>query len=247
MKITIAQIDIADNQAEENSAKIINIIKDNANSDIILFPELALTGFPTPDKVKAAQANAENHFQSIRQVSSECQAHVLLGHIEKSGNDFYNSAFLLTQGQEQVIHQKAHLWLDDQGVFQRGEHSTLFPIHNYQVGSQICFDLEFPEGSRALATAGAELILMPNGNMHPHENTHFILSQARAIENQVFVVTCNRVGQGHGGHFSGESLVVSPLGNLLLKMDSKETIQTIELDMADVQRSRTDYQYITHQ
>jgi len=247
MKITIAQIDIADHQAEENSTKIINIIKANAQSDIILFPELALTGFPTSNEIQSAHSNAECAFHAVRQASSECQTKVLIGHIEKVNGNFYNSAFLLAHGQEHVIHRKAHLWLDDQGVFQCGDHSTLFAINQHQVGSQICFDLEFPEGSRALATAGAELILMPNGNMHPYENTHFILSQARAIENQVFVVTCNRVGQGHGGHFSGESLVVSPFGSLLLKMDSKEAIQTIELDMADVQRSRTDYQYITHQ
>ena len=246
MKITIAQIDIIDNQPEKNSAKVVRIIKDHADSDIIIFPELTLSGFPTSDKVKAAHANAEDSFQSIIQVSLKYQTKVLIGHIEKSGNDFYNSAFLIMQGQARVIHQKAHLWLDDQGVFQPGKYSTLFPINNHQIGSQICFDLEFPEGSRSLATQGAELILMPNGNMHPYENTHYILSQARAIENQVFVVTCNRVGQGHGGLFAGESLVTSPFGEVLLKMGSTETIHTLELDMSEVQRSRADYQYITH-
>lgn len=246
MKITIAQIDISDKEIEANANKIIHIIKENADSDIILFPELALTGFPTSDNLKQKQTESASFFQNICETTQQHYTQVIIGHIEKSSNVFYNSAFLLSNGQEQIIHRKAHLWINDQGVFRTGDRSTLFSFNKYQIGAQICFDLEFPEGCRSLAKAGADLILMPNGNMHPYENTHYILSQARAIENQVFVVTCNRAGSGYGGQFTGESLVVSPQGDVLLKMNSEETIKTIELDMKNIELSRADYQYITH-
>ena len=247
MKITIAQIDINDNQIDTNTSKIIKIIETHKSSDIILFPELALTGFPTYENIHDKYSASTAAFQAICQITKDQTAKVLIGHIEHTENNFYNSAFLIANGQAQIIHRKAHLWIDDQGVFKAGQSTTLFPIDQYQIGAQICFDLEFPEGARALAKAGADMILMPNGNMHPYENTHFILSQARAIENQVFVATCNRIGSGHGGQFAGESLVVSPFGEILLKMGSEESTQTLELDLNDVMRSRADYQYINHQ
>jgi (R)-amidase len=247
MKITIAQIDINDNQIDTNTSKIIKIIENHKGSDIILFPELALTGFPTSENIHDKYSASADAFQAICHITKDQTANVLIGHIEHTENNFYNSAFLITNGQAQIIHRKAHLWIDDQGVFKAGQSTTLFPIDQYQIGAQICFDLEFPEGARALAKAGADVILMPNGNMHPYENTHFILSQARAIENQVFVATCNRIGSGHGGQFAGESLVVSPFGEILLKMGPEECTQTLELDLNDVMRSRADYQYINHQ
>lgn len=247
MKITIAQIDINDNQIDTNTSKIIKIIENHKSSDIILFPELALTGFPTSENIHDKYSASADAFQAICHITKDQTAKILIGHIEQTESSFYNSAFLITNGQAQIVHRKAHLWIDDQGVFKAGQNTTLFPIDQYQIGAQICFDLEFPEGARALAKAGADVILMPNGNMHPYENTHFILSQARAIENQVFVATCNRIGSGHGGQFAGESLVVSPFGEVLLKMGPEECIQTLELDLNDVMRSRADYQYINHQ
>ncbi|MBJ7555509.1 carbon-nitrogen hydrolase family protein [Marinomonas spartinae] len=247
MKITLAQIEIDDNDFTKNAEKIVHIIENHTRSNIILFPELAVTGFPTADNLEDKFTQSQDAFERICQATLTTQSHILIGQIEQDGTAFYNSAFLIHQGKHQVLHRKAHLWLDDIGLFTQGNRSSLVHILNANVGAQICFDLEFPEGSRALAQQGADLILMPNSNMHPYENTHFILSQARAIENQVFVATCNRVGSGHGGQFAGESLVVSPFGEVLLQMNEEESIQTLQLDMEQVQLSRKDYQYINHQ
>ncbi|OOV87460.1 nitrilase-related carbon-nitrogen hydrolase [Oceanospirillum linum] len=246
MKITISQIDIIDHSYDENSEKIIKIIKENNDSDIILFPELSLTGFPTKEQVEPAFLKSKNALKRIASASEGLSNKIILGHIEQHDAGYYNSAFLFSNGEQQILHRKSHLWLDDIGVFTKGHESSLVTHNDSQVGAQICFDLEFPEGSRKLAQSGADLIVMPNGNMHPYSNIHFVLTQARAIENQVFAVTCNRVGSGHGGHFAGESLVVSPFGEVLLRMGDQETVQTIELDLTQVQKSRRDYLYINN-
>ena len=247
MKLTIAQIDINDNQIEGNTDKIIEIIKTHDSSDIVLFSELAITGFPENENIEEKYQVGQIAFERLCRETKDLPTTIIIGHIEKAERSFYNSAFLITGGEASVIHRKAHLWIDDQSIFKVGHQSLLFPMDSYQVGAQICFDLEFPEGSRALTTAGADLILMPNGNMHPYANTHFVLSQARAIENQVFIASCNRVGKGHGGHFTGESLVVSPFGDILLKMGpEEERIETINIDLNNVVLSRTKYKYINH-
>lgn len=246
MKITIAQIDITDHSYDANADKIIKVITENKDSDILLFPELAITGFPTIDQVQPAYLKSKNALERIASASEGLSTKIVLGHIEQHDLGYYNSAYLFSDGEQQILHRKAHLWLDDIGVFTKGHECPLLTHKNAKIGAQICFDLEFPEGSRKLAQAGADLIVMPNGNMHPYSNIHFILTQARAIENQVFAITCNRVGSGHGGHFAGESLVVSPFGEVLLRMGDLETIQTIELDLTQVQKSRRDYLYINN-
>ncbi|MBJ7551643.1 nitrilase-related carbon-nitrogen hydrolase [Marinomonas ostreistagni] len=244
MKITIAQLDIADHRYKENAEKVVRIIAEHAHSDIILFPELALTGFPKVNEVQNAFEHSQAALAQIAKASKAVYANVILGHIEQYEGKFYNSAYLFSNGDTSILHRKAHLWLDDVGVFQKGHQCPLVNLQGVMCGAQICFDLEFPEGSRALALAGADLILMPNGNMHPYANTHFVLTQARAIENQLFVATCNRVGTGHGGSFVGESLVVSPFGEVLMQLGAEEVIQTIEIDLKQVQKSRSEYRYI---
>ncbi|WP_261870804.1 carbon-nitrogen hydrolase family protein [Psychrobacter sp. JCM 18901] len=140
--------------------------------------------------------------------------------------------------------EKSKLWLDDVGVFTSGEDLSVVSINDVVCGAQICFELEFPEGSRALAKKGAQIIFMPNGNMSPYANNHYVLTQARAIENQCFVITCNGVGVGHGGQFVGESLIVSPTGRIIKKLGSSPDIVTVDIDLEELEQSKQNYQYI---
>jgi (R)-amidase len=245
MNIVINQIALSDYAPDANSDKIISLLSTQTDvSGFTLFPELCLTGFPTADNLHALWQASEAGFARILEYSRRCAATVVLGHIEHCDGRFYNSCFYLRDGQVLHVHRKRHLWLDDIGIFTPGGTEHVCLIEDIRCGSQICFDLEFPEGSRTLAKQGAELILMPNGNMKPYGNTHFILSQARAIENQCFVVTCNRVGSGHGGDFVGESLLVSPTGRILTHLGDKEEIAQVAIDINEVQESRNTYTYI---
>ncbi|WP_406947655.1 nitrilase-related carbon-nitrogen hydrolase [Psychrobacter fozii] len=80
--------------------------------------------------------------------------------------------------------------------------------------------------------------------MSPYANTHYVLTQARAIENQCFVITCNGVGVGHGGKFIGESLVVSPTGSIIKKLGSTQEIAVVDIDLTDIKHSEQNYRYI---
>lgn len=94
MKITIAQLDIADHRYEENAAKVVRIIAEHAHSDIILFPELALTGFPKVNEVQDAFERSQAALEQIAKASKAVSANVILGHIEQHQGAFYNSAYL---------------------------------------------------------------------------------------------------------------------------------------------------------
>lgn len=245
MKVIINQINIVDYQVTVNAALILESINDHkACNGFMVFPELALTGFPTKENIKDLYEESKDKFENIISASKNTESTIVVGHIEKEDSLFYNSCFFIKDGEVIHKHRKSKLWLDDVGVFTNGNDSSVIEIDNVVYGAQICFELEFPEGSRSLAKLGAKVIFMPNGNMHPYENVHYVLTQARAIENQCFVITCNSVGVGHGGDFVGESLVVSPTGEVIKKLGSEQEIVEVNIDLNDVKKSKKDYQYI---
>lgn len=245
MKIIINQINIIDYQVLINSTLILKSINNHkACNDFMVFPELALTGFPTKDNIGYLWDESEEHFQNILLASKNTGSTIIIGHIEKQNHFFYNSCFFIKNGEIIHKHRKSKLWLDDIGIFTNGNDLSVIEIDNVVCGAQICFELEFPEGSRSLAKLGVEIIFMPNGNMSPYANVHYVLTQARAIENQCFVITCNSIGVGHGGEFVGESLVVSPTGEIIKKLGSMQEIVEVNIDLRDIKKSEKDYKYI---
>lgn len=244
MDVIINQFDILDYKVYENSTKILNSIIDNeCGSGFIVFPELCLTGFPE-NNVQELWEESKYYFNKIVLESKKIKSTIVIGHIEKKNGFFYNSCFFIKNAEIVHVHRKTRLWSDDIGVFSAGDSYSVVDIDDVCCGAQICFELEFPEGSRALSKKGVQVIFMPNGNMHPYEKTHYILTQARAIENQCFVISCNRVGSGHGGCFVGESLAVSPEGNVICKLGGNEEVVKISLDLNEINKSKNNYSYI---
>lgn len=245
MEIIINQIEVIDYNISINSENIIRSINDNKRChDFMIFPELCLTGFPERRNIDELWEASEPYFQEILSASKNTHATIIIGHIEKHNQFFYNSCFFIKNSKVLHIHRKSKLWCDDIEVFSAGDSHSILDINGVTCGAQICFELEFPEGSRALSKQGAEVIFMPNGNMHPYGNAHYILTQARAIENQCFVITCNRVGSGHGGDFVGESLIVSPSGEIISKLGSNQEIATITINLDEIKQSKNNYSYI---
>ena len=245
MKIVINQIDITDYQVSVNAALILKSINEYKDCQgFMIFPELAFTGFPTANNIDSLCSQSQSHFKELMLASKNTDSTIIVGHIEKHDQRFYNACFFIKNGKIIHKHRKSKLWLDDVGVFTSGDEFSVVEINNVVCGAQICFELEFPEGSRALAKKGAKIIFMPNGNMSPYANVHYVLTQARAIENQCFVITCNGVGGGHGGEFVGESLVVSPTGSIIKKLGSTQEIAIVDIDLADIKQSTKNYRYV---
>ncbi|GAA0313013.1 carbon-nitrogen family hydrolase [Psychrobacter aestuarii] len=245
MKILLNQIDITDYDVATNAAVVLSALPTHKDgNDFMMFPELTLTGFPTADNIEQLHQDALPHFQAIIDASKDTDATIIIGHIEKADDTFYNACFFIKNGEIIHKHRKSKLWLDDVGVFTQGSDFEVIEIDEVVCGAQICFELEFPEGARTLAKKGADVIFMPNGNMHPYANVHAVLTQARAIENQCFVITCNSVGVGHGGEFVGESLVVSPTGEIIKKLGAGVETVAVDIDLNDIHNAKKDYQYL---
>lgn len=154
---------------------------------------------------------------------------------------FYNTAPIFNpEGKLVDIYRKMAPWRPSEDCTVPGDRYVVFdiPEKNTKIGVQICYDLNFPEISRNETLMGAEVLVKIT--MDPQElyllnkPVHF----ARALENQCYLVSTNGVGFFNNVHLYGNSLVVSPEGNLLWEAGQEATIATVTLDLDLVKRSR---------
>src|SRR5699024_2455581 len=103
-----------------------------------------------------------------------------------------------------------------------------------KVGLMICFDIEFPEVARSLKLMGAEILLVTNANMIPYEDDHYTYAKSRAMENEIPLVICNRLGTEGQLSFCGDSMAVDHKGKQLLYLQNKEQVATVEVFIPSV-------------
>jgi omega-amidase len=119
-----------------------------------------------------------------------------------------------------------------------GDHVTLCPTSWGPVGLAICYDLRFPELFRVMALAGADLFLVPVQLPVPRLDAWLTLARARAVENALFVAVCNRVGSEGEVTFAGQSLVVDPLGRVLVEGDDQERLLIARANLREIHKAR---------
>ena len=110
----------------------------------------------------------------------------------------------------------------------------VFDTPHGRVGIVICFDRHLPESIRTCALKGADLVIIPTANTksEPMELFEWEI-RVQAMQNQIFVAMCNRVGREDGMDFAGESLIVHPSGDVICKADDREQLIVQELDLAE--------------
>lgn len=115
-----------------------------------------------------------------------------------------------------------------------------------KVGIVICFDRHLPESIRTCALMGAQLVIIPTANTEAEPMELFEWEvRVQAMQNQVFVAMCNRVGLENKMDFAGQSIVVHPSGDVIVKADNKQRLVTCDIDLAEVELWRGKRPYIS--
>lgn len=239
MKIALAQIKVVTAHPEANLKKGASYIEQAAKkgAKLIVFPEMWTTGFDWAKNKKSAPA----HAQVLKQIGKLAKQY----HIWVTGSTLFlnkkkeltNTALLFDpQGNEKARYSKTHLFglMGEDKQMAAGGSLTLVKAPWGKTGFAICYDLRFPELFRAYAADGAKLILLPAAFPHPRLDHWKILTRARAIENQLFVVAVNQVGNSFFGH----SCVIDPWGNTVAQAQEKETLLIANLDLTAVAQTR---------
>jgi predicted amidohydrolase len=208
-------------EAEKNRAAIRRLVEGNPGADLLVFPELAVSGYEFRDR-QEVEALAEP-FRSgptgslARELASATGATLVVGYAERAGEQLYNACFLVTPDGGFTNYRKAHLFSREKQHFQPGDQAPpVVETPAGRVGLMICFDWVFPETARLLALAGAQVIAQP-ANLVLQYCQRTMLS--RSIENRVFTITANRVGvearTDRSLTFTGSSQVTDTKGNIL--------------------------------
>ena len=248
MQLELAQIPLVDGAVAPNLARVLDAIgKRREGSDLIVFPEATLTGFPTRENVRdVAEALDGPSLSKVRDAAREASVGVAVGLAEREGDRFYNTTVLIDErGDIALRYRKTHLWATDVGVFTPGDRFEVCEFKGMTVGLLICYDIEFPETARAVASLGAEMLVVTNGNMDPFGPVHRRAIVARAMENQMFAALVNRIGSGDDKlTFPGETALVSPFGDVLCELKDEDAVLHAKVDRALLAQSREHYSYL---
>ncbi len=194
-------------------------------AQIVILPELAHSGYVFSSRAEARAAAVPADGQLLAgwaQEAARGDAVVIGGFCELAPDGrIFNSAAVVDAGGVVAVYRKLHLWNDEALWFTPGEQpAPVVATRHGRIGVGVCYDIEFPELTRGLALAGAELIALPMNwprQQHPPggEPTPHLLARATAYLSRVYVAVCDRGGEERGTGFQGASVIVAPDGSTL--------------------------------
>ena len=223
------QMDIRKGQISENLRTALRGLERLAKQEVRLavLPEMWTSGFVADEITRLADESAEAWLQ-LRKFARHHGMVIVGSAYERQAEQIYNTATVVdTDGQVAGMYRKMHLFSPggENLHFTPGSVPLIAETEVGRLGVTICYDLRFPELYRGLARMGAEMMVVP-AQWPAARMLHWdTLLRARAIENQVFVVACNRVGQEtkHEGHlhFTGHSVVLDPWGRVVARASGR--------------------------
>jgi predicted amidohydrolase len=241
VKAVLAQLAPRSGELAANLARALNVIAD-ASARLVVFPELFLSGYDLAQVRDCAVEADGPELGRLRAAAAEAGVAVAVGFSERADDTIFNSLALVEEGGEIVaVYRKLQLFGDERDVFEPGDALVVARLAGRMVGPLICFDMEFPELARALALAGADLLLTASANMAPFGSDHRIACQARALENRLSHLYCNRCGTEAGVHFVGESRAITPDGEIAAEAGANEALLRVPVMASEVSDERVDY------
>ena len=222
---------------------------------LLVLPESALGGYvrePGPDEMAPDVPGgfAPDGPEIARLIALAGDLVICAGYSELAPEGLYASAICVS-GDGVLGHQrKVHLPPAERFAYVPGDGFAAFDTPAGRLGMLLCYDKLFPEAARALALDGAEILCSlsawPVDRLHParrirddKQTRHFDLCDvARAVENQVFVVSANQTGRWGPLRFLGSAKVVDPDGSVLARTHAREGLALAEVDLAAIGDSR---------
>ena len=228
--VSIAQINPIVGSFKQNLQMITEAISQakNNNADVIIFPELALTGYPPEDLLFRPTfiKKVEETLQQIAQVSTGITS--IIGAPVIRGGKLYNMACVLRDGKSVFEYAKQHLpnyrVFDEKRYFNKGKENGIIEINGHKVGLLICEDIWKKSPAKKAKVAGAELLLVLNASPFRSGKTQERLNllKQRSSDNKIPIVYNNLVGGQDELIFDGESMVFSAEGELTFQAPSFE-------------------------
>ena len=220
--------------------------KSKQNIDLIVFPELFVSGYNLKDNYHAVSEtipSSDIAQDGLLVLAKKYGVTILTGIVERSNKSLFNSAIMI--GPEGYLGHCRKQYLPNFGPFEEktffgeGNGTNIFKTKFGNIGVQICYDLFFPEVSMELAQKGAEIIINLAASPTTSRPLFHRVLPARAIETTCYYAYVNNVGTQGNLVFAGESCVFNPRGKLMSKIDKfEEGVLTCEIPLEKVEKFR---------
>ncbi len=244
MKISIAQYDIVWEDKSANMCRCRSFFEEASRlgCELIIFPEMSLTGF-SMDTTLAEPPDGDT-CSFFREMSRQYGIPCVFGYAERSGDCLYNRLAFTDGSGILARYAKMHPFtIGGEGAFTGGREAVHISCGGMDIGLTICYDLRFPELYRELSkNCGAVIVA---ANFPASRREHWLtLLRARAIEDQCYILGCNRTGFGGGIEYSGDSAVFAPDGSMICSAGCDECLLTADIDSVKVRELRDSFPMI---
>ncbi len=237
MRITCIQMNMLAARPAENFDRAEELIRQalNEKPDVIVLPETWNTGFfPREGLESLADRDGEKVKARIGALARENRVNIVAGSVANlRDGKVFNTAYVFDrEGRCVAEYDKTHLFtpMGEDDYFAKGGRLAAFELDGIKCGVIICYDIRFPELTRTLALGGLDILFVPSQWPDVRIPHLLALTQARAIENQMFTVSCNSCGSYGDTVYGGCSSIRDPWGETLAKAGAGEELITADCD-----------------
>ena len=244
LNIGLLQFDQAWEDKSLNYQKIKALLSSDVEVDLLLLPEMFNTGFSMNTSQAESMENSGG-INFLKTLSSELNCAIFTSLIISEGKKYFNRGVFIDTNQNIQLYDKRKTFglAGEDKVFTAGEVPALVEFKGWRINLQICYDLRFPEltANRLLPDGNSKFdMILYVANWPEKRQEHWnTLLKARAIENQSFVIACNRVGIDFNNiTYSGGSCVINAVGTVISKESNKEGLIVTTIDKSDLNEIR---------
>ncbi|MEU6243359.1 carbon-nitrogen family hydrolase [Streptomyces sp. NPDC047024] len=249
MRASLIQIAVDDRESvADRRQRAVALVREQAGADLVVLPELWTIGaFAYEDFGTESEPLEGPTHEAMAKAAADAGVWLHAGSIPERDPDgtLYNTSLVFSPSGDLVAaYRKIHRFGFDQGeavLMGAGSDLVTARLPDTTLGLGTCYDLRFPELFRSLTAAGAETLVLPAGWPERRRAHWTLLAQARAVENQAFVLACGTAGTHAGVPQAGHSIVVDPWGEVLAEAGADEEVLTVEFDPAKVAETREQF------
>ncbi len=249
MRASLIQIAVnPDESVNSRRERMASLVREEAGADLVVLPELWPTG-AFAYELFAAEAESLNGptYEAMSKAARDAGVWLHAGSIVERTEDgtLYNTALVFSpDGELAATYRKIHRFGFDKGeavMMGAGDRPVTVALPDTRIGVTTCYDLRFPELYRTLVDQGAETLVISAGWPERRRAHWTLLAQARAVENQSFVLAVGTAGTHADVPQAGHSIVVDPWGEVLAEAGAGEEVLRVEFDPARVAATREQF------
>ncbi len=249
MKVTLLQTDIRWAQPDDNIREAQRLLSENEGSDLYVLPEMWSTGFATEPEGVAADETDHAALEWMLQAANDHHCALCGSLAVRLKDKTFRNRHYFVDGRDGTIsfYDKRHLFTHghEARYYTAGDMRKVVSYGGFRFLLLTCYDLRFPVWSRYANDNSYDAIILVANWPESRQTAWEVLTRARAIENQCYMIAVNRVGDDQFAHYAGSSCVVDCFGKTLAQC-AYNTVEalTVDIDRSELQRRRAKFRVL---